>query len=156
MNKNQLRELIQTTLTYLGPNSQNAIELLMLTAAQESKLGIYIKQIKGPAEGIFQMEPNTEKDIWKNYLSQYPNQYLGDKIKALLPSSQPIPTVPHMRTNLLYQICMARMHYYRVPSPLPDKNDIRGMAKYYKKHYNTYLGKATIEEAEQAYITLCL
>ena len=50
--------------------SQEAENLLMGTAAQESALGEYIRQLgNGPALGIFQMEPETFDDIVRNYLA---------------------------------------------------------------------------------------
>ena len=68
INKNDIREAIREVLTYLGKHSDSAEELLMLTCAVESQLGTYLKQIKGPARGIFQMEPATERDCWVNFL----------------------------------------------------------------------------------------
>jgi hypothetical protein len=61
----QFYQLIKTVLINFDPflASLNAIQLLMGTAAQESHLGTYLKQINGPALGVFQMEPNTEIDI---------------------------------------------------------------------------------------------
>jgi len=69
MNKDHLRELISRVLEQLDLYSRDAVELLMLTAAAESNLGEYLRQVgRGPALGIFQMEPSTETDIWYNYL----------------------------------------------------------------------------------------
>jgi len=60
MDKTQLRELIQVVLKEYDLYSRDAEELLMLTAAVESNLGYYIKQVGGgPALGIFQCEPDT-------------------------------------------------------------------------------------------------
>ena len=41
---------------------------------------------------------------------------------------------------------MCRVHYYRVSEALPEENDIEGMARYWKKYYNTPLGAGTEEE----------
>jgi len=38
---------------------------------------------------------------------------------------------------------MARLHYLRIPKPIPDS--ISDQAKYWKKYYNTSLGKGTVE-----------
>ena len=51
---------------------------------------------------------------------------------------------------------MARIHYYRVPEKLPPKEDIKAMAVYAKRHYNTELGKATWEDYAEAYKLLVL
>lgn len=152
INKTQLRDAITKVLTYLELNSPAAVELLMMTAAQESALGNYIKQIKGPALGIFQMEPATEKDIWDRYLSKH--QKLADKVQALRNTIQ-ITGLPDLETDLDYQIAIARIFYYRIPAALPSETDIVGMANYYKKYFNTYLGKATVNEVIQNYKKYC-
>ena len=73
MEKEILRILIRDTLEQIGLCSDSAVELLMGTCAQESALGKYRRQIGGgPALGIMQMEPNTYKDIVKNYLKYKP------------------------------------------------------------------------------------
>jgi len=53
--------------------------------------------------------------------------------------------------NLRFSIVMARVHYLREEESLPDSDDIRAFAEYYKKHYNTYAGAATIAEAMSNY-----
>jgi hypothetical protein len=53
--------------------------------------------------------------------------------------------------NIPYQILIARVNYLRIPELLPDHNDLRGLARYYKKYWNTYLGAATIDEAMNNY-----
>jgi hypothetical protein len=41
---------------------------------------------------------------------------------------------------------MCRVHYLRVPHPLPDPGDIRAMGDYWKQHYNTMQGRGTTDE----------
>ena len=148
---NQLRELITEVLVELDLYSADACELLMLTAAQESHLGRYIMQVgNGPARGIFQMEPATEKDIWKNFLKFKPE--LAKKVGALVGEAD--WRALQLTGNLLYQIAMARLHYYRRPEALPSRGDIVAMAQYWKDHYNTYLGKGSIAEAIKNYTCL--
>ena len=65
----QLKKAIEEVLDYLNLNSLSAVNLLLGTAAQESRLGEYIEQVNGPALGIFQMEPKTEIDIFRNFLT---------------------------------------------------------------------------------------
>lgn len=138
----QFRELIEDVLNGLGLHSPGATNLLLGTAAQESKFGTYIRQIgKGPALGVFQMEPATERDIWENYLRYQPE--LVEKIKGVTGESGP---GPHLRWNLAYQIAMARVHYLRKKHPMPTGDDLPGLAAYWKQHYNTTLGKGTTEE----------
>lgn len=153
MNKDHLRELITLVLEELDLYSRDAVELLMLTAAQESRLGHYLKQLhRGPALGIFQMEPATESDIWLNYLRFRPD--LQTRVSSMMGNTDWKGL--QMFGNLLYQIAMARVHYLRVSDPLPSRLDVKAMAKYYKDYYNTRLGKATASEAIKNYRRLCL
>ncbi|MCK5613163.1 hypothetical protein KAR91_65420 [Candidatus Pacearchaeota archaeon] len=148
LNPQQLRDLITDVLMELDLYCANARELLMLTAAQESHLGHYIKQVgNGPARGIFQMEPSTEKDIWENFLKYKPD--LSRRIVALMGEADWENL--QLTGNLLYQIAMARIHYYRRPEALPYRGNIISMAQYWKAHYNTHLGKGTIAEAIKNY-----
>lgn len=154
INAKDLREVIQAVLHGLDleiPYSEEAVELLMLTAAQESKMGTYLKQMKdGPARGIFQMEPNTEKDIYENFLRYKPNlKHLVEGYKLRQPGVEGLD----LWMNIPYQVAMARVHYFRVKKPLPKS--VGAWAKYWKKYYNTHLGKGTWEEAEGAYLEHC-
>ena len=148
----QLRGLIARVLDGRRLHSHAAMELLMGTAAQESCLGTYLHQIRGPALGIFQMEPATEADIWQNYLRYKPA--LADAVRQV--SSVAVPSAWALETNLAYQIIMARLHYYRVREPLPDPGDIEALGRYWKKYYNTAAGRGTVEEFVANYRRNCL
>jgi hypothetical protein len=140
----QFTQLIQNTLKELlnGLDGPGAVNLLLGTAAQESRFGTYLTQIKGPALGVFQMEPATEVDIWNNWLAY--RTKIENRVKAV--TGVKCPSRTHLHGNLLYQIVMARLHYLRCPEPLPAADDIPGMAAYWKQHYNTPLGRGTVEE----------
>lgn len=150
MNPEHLRELIQMTLRALDPEvpyREDAVELLMLTAAAESDLGTYLRQVSGPARGIYQMEPNTEKDIWWNYLCH--RRKIADAVSLFLSEGGPMEL--DLMGNIPYQTAMARIHYLRVPAPLPIGTYVQGMAIYWKAYYNTRLGAGKVEEAVQKY-----
>lgn len=137
-------EIIKPTLQILELDSLWAQNQLLGTCAQESKMGTFVKQINGPALGIFQMEPATHNDIWENYLKYRPK--LAEKIKAI-----GSPKNLTLILNPKYATAMARVQYLRVAEAPPAATDIRGMAYYYKKYYNTPLGKATIEQFMENY-----
>ena len=144
----QLRELIGGVLIGADMHSKDAVELLMLTAAVESDCGTYIKQLSGPARGIFQMEPKTEKDLWLNYLDYRPDK--TEIIKRYDTSDK-----DDLWWNLGYQILLCRVHYLRVPRKLPFRKDVNAMATYWKKHYNTHLGLGTTQKAFDKYYRYC-
>jgi len=117
----------------------------MGTAAQESRLGKYIAQINGPAKGIFQMEPATEKDLWEYIVRKDLTNLVGTASGVFGPN------LLHLEGNLIYQIIMARIFYRRIKEAIPE--GLVPQAKYYKKYWNTELGKATIDQYVKNYTT---
>lgn len=141
MDRVTLKALITSVLKELNLHSDNAVKLLMGTAAQESHLGKYRKQLGGgPALGIFQMEPATFNDIVNNYLRYKPA--LAARIERVARVCR--FKAEDVENNDLLAICMARVHYLRASEAIPP--DVEGMARYWKRYYNTPLGKGTVEE----------
>jgi len=136
-----MRQLIEKTISELGLYSYEAVELILGTCAQESAFGKYRKQIGGgPALGIFQMEPNTFNDIIENFLKYKPK--LMAKIIEI--SNVLKLSASELVENDVLAICMCRIQYYRVKETIPL--NLEGWAAYWKKHYNTPLGKGTEQE----------
>jgi len=125
-----------------------AEELLVITAAQESHGGTYLWQNdaagfpKGPAIGVFQMEPATHDDLWANFL-----RYRTLWVDRLGVTGK--PDAERMAWDWRYAIRIARLNYYRFPTALP--NDLEGQFRYYKKWWNTELGAATLDEVRKNY-----
>lgn len=139
----QLREAIIRVLTKFKMQvTNNIVSMLVGTACVESECGKYIKQIKGPACGIFQIEPNTARDIIDNYINYREN--LKDIHYKLY--NIHLTLEENLCYNLAYSIFMCRVFYLRIKEPIPES--IVDQAKYWKKYYNTHLGKGT----EQLYI----
>ena len=158
IHKDHLRELIREVLRHLEPEipySEAAVELLMLTAAQETQLGKYLVQLKGPARGIYQVEPPSERAVLGGLKARYPELY-----KKLMALNLPIDGQDGQKTdrdiihNLAYATALARCYYWLKPGPIPKSPG--DQAAYYKKYWNTHLGKATEAEALAAYCSLCL
>jgi len=144
MDANQLRQLIiEPVCDHLGLKSPVATNLLLGTCAQESHMGAYIKQVgAGPALGIYQMEPATHDDLWKNFLAYKPALATLVKDYSLKQADS-----QQLVGNLFYATAMIRVHYYRIPAALPgDPANIAALAHYWKLYYNTPLGAGT--EAE--------
>ena len=140
--------VIKPTLYDLGMDSEKAEALLLGTALVESGGHAIRQHGGGPALGLFQMEPTTHDDIWENFIRYRPNLYT--KIKAAAHYGGAMPPVPDvMSWNARYACAMARIHYLRVPEPLPAS--VEGMAAYYKKFYNTTAGKGTVERFLEAW-----
>ncbi len=127
--------IVRPTLEAIGAHNRVAEDLVLGTALQESNLH-YLRQLnQGPARGVYQMEPATHDDIWEDYLAF--RAELRTHVSAFLAPEQ--GRVDQLVWNLAYATAMCRVHYLRVPHPLPDPGDIRAMGEYWKRHYNTLI-----------------
>ena len=142
INHDDLRRLIDDVLLSIDLYSPEAVALLLGTAAVESDLGYYLYQLNGgPARGIYQMEPATEKSLWLDFLAY--RTPLRIKIHQVTGRSGP---GPWLAWDLAYQTVMARVKYRPVPEPLPSVDDTEGQARYWKLYYNTRKGKRSIQD----------
>lgn len=145
----QFRSLIvEPVLSKLRLYSKSAEELLIFTCAAESLGGTYLQQVKGPALGVYQMEPNTYSDIWANYIRA--RSQLAT-LMAMHFGCNKIPEVERLIYDLHFATAMTRIYYLRMPGNLPEVKDTEGMWNYYKKHYNTEKGKAQKENSIKKY-----
>jgi hypothetical protein len=145
----QFRSLIiEPVLSKLKVYSKAAEEILVFTCAAESLGGTFLTQIKGPALGIFNMEPNNYTDIWINYIRGR-NQLAT--LMALHFGCNRIPDIDRMIYDLHFATAMARIHYIRVKENIPEPGNVDAIWDYYKKHYNTEQGKAKKEDAVKRY-----
>ncbi len=95
----------------------------------------------GPAYGLFQIEPTTWFDLNDNWLRHRPaRSYALTELLAKEPN-----VVTQLATNLWFGAGVCRLLYFRQSDPMPDMNDLSGLAHYWKQHYNTYKGKGTVE-----------
>jgi len=140
--------IVRPTLDQLKLYSLNREELLVITCAQESLGGTYLKQNdalgypKGPALGIYQMEPTTYQDLFANFLHY--QTLLRDRLGFNRVHSSEVLVYDN-----LYATMIACLQYYRFPEVIPD--DLEGQFLYYKKYWNTAKGKATIPEVRRNY-----
>ena len=130
-----VRYALQHTRTW----SPAAERLMMGTAAVESGFRSIRQLGNGPALGFFQVEPQTRNDIHVHYLAFH--QSMKERVADLqIPS---LPLDRQLIVNLAYSTAIARLVYFRRPEPLPEAEDDKGLAAYWKQHYNTPLGKGT-------------
>lgn len=143
--------IIRPTLKSIKMYSEDAEELLMLTAAAESGMGRYVRQLPdGPAVGLYQMEPRTYYDIYDNWLSY--RDHIEKRIVNYCGYLE-LPNADRLMDDLRLSTCMARVNYFRVPEKIPDKNDINGLSEYWKKYHNTENGKGVVSEGVEKYKT---
>lgn len=150
INKFHLKELISKCIEAMDLYSSSAVNLIMGTAAQESKLSYYLKQLNnGCALGFLQMEPKTFEYHCK-YLNDEKRAELRQKIFDFCGINE--LKFEYLEFNLAFAICMTRIHYYRIRAKLPEHNDIEGLAAYWKKYYNSVLGAGTEDQFIKNYI----
>jgi hypothetical protein len=131
------RLVIRPALQTIGLWSGAAETLLLGTALTESGLTWLRQTGGGPALGLYQIEPATHADLRRNYLAFRPR--LAARLLGL--SAGVGPGQDQLVWNLGYATAIARLVYYRVPAPLPAADDLAGLARYWKAHFNTALGK---------------
>ena len=149
----QLRDnIVKPVLIQTGTYSPAAVNLILGTAAQESQMGRYVRQVGGPALSIYQIEPKTHESLWHDYLRHKPE--LARRVRRFMVGAE--PSNNQLVWNLGYATIMCRVFYLRVPEPLPASDDIDGMARYWKTHYNTSLGKGTVEGFIRNYVRYVL
>lgn len=138
-----LLDVLRPTLQRIDMGGEAAEVLLLGTAIQESDL-LHRRQLGGgPGRGLFQMEPATHDDLWRNYLAYRPELAALARAQRSDPDGDPLDELEH---NDRYAATMARLHYRRVPDPLPAADDIEAMARYWKRHYNTHQGAGRPEQ----------
>lgn len=147
MNKQQFTKyVIEPVLRSMGMYSEEAVRLLLMIMAHESRKGYYIKQTVGPAVGVYQMEPATHADIVR-FLKRKPDLY--EAVNSWnCPNSFDEPE--SMMGNMYYATAMARAFFLRFPEALPKGSDAE-LAAYAKKRWNTSAGKATADDYLRAY-----
>lgn len=143
--KNLIELIIRPCLAECNLGGLQAEQMVAATCAHESVMGTYLAQQNGPALGIFQMETATHDDILKNFLFYSPDLTSSVLMASGLPSYGRLnsPSSHDMVYNLRYAAVMCRLQYYRQKDPLPAAGDFKAQATYWKKYYNTELGRGT-------------
>jgi len=100
----------------------------------------------GPAIGFFQVEPATLKDTMDNYVKYRPK--LQERFKKLGFDESDMEY--RVMSNIALQAVFCRLKYKRDKYALPLIGDLEGQAKYWKRVYNSHLGKGTIEHFMEA------
>ncbi|MGF1463650.1 MAG: hypothetical protein ACFB2Z_10885 [Maricaulaceae bacterium] len=122
------------------PFSKAASQLLIATALHESQGLKHRRQIRGPALSFFQIEPKTHDDIWANFLAY--RLKLAKEVESIMTTTNANKII-ELEYNDNYAAAIARVHYFRVKESIPKFGDTTSIADYWKKHYNTPLGKGT-------------
>ena len=142
MNAIECRDnIIIPTLETLGLLSSSRVAILLGTCAQESLMGKYRRQLRGgPARGIFEVEPNTHDSVIRWLTKHHPSML--ELVLEIRGDDDPLYA---LENNDCYCCAIAACLYYSIQVPLPEPDDIEGLADYWKDFYNRG-GKGTVDE----------
>lgn len=140
LNPQELKSFcIIPTLETMGEQftGESANRIVLYTFAHESHLGTWRRQMgAGAALGIGQCEPPTFNWLAKKYKDIIKRCYANDEV----------PRFETIENDDVLATIMCRLRYYVVPEPLPEPDDLKGMAQYWKEYYNTQKGKGNEQE----------
>jgi hypothetical protein len=140
-------DIVTPTLDALQIRGKEFIELLVFTCAVESAGGTYVKQNKGTALGIYQLEPSTFTDLWHNYILRKPDVV---NLLSLNLSLHRVPDPIQLITDLsLATVCCVL--FYKWKKVQINSIDENHLWEIYKEFYNTPLGKSEKEPSLKAY-----
>ena len=134
----EIKEIVEYALYRIDSYSDDALALVVRTGMAESGYRA-LAQMGGPAISYFQLEPDTINDVIENYL-HYRQPLMDKLVKMGLDESNPNWSV---MTNIAVATAFCRLKYRRDSEPIPK--NLKQQAQYWKRIYNSELGKGTIE-----------
>ena len=143
---NDIEKIAYWALQTMGMYSKDALHMIMRTGMAETGFR-HLKQMgDGPALGFFQVEPKTIMDTMENYVKYRPK--IEDSLIELGFADNEVAY--RVMSNIALQVAFCRLKYRRDKKAIPPASDLEGQAKYWKRVYNTRLGKGTIEHFLEA------
>lgn len=127
--------------------TEGAVIQVTGTALVESG-GSYLKQISGPALGLWQMEPVTLHDIWNRWLKLPAQESLRVRLIDLIPIGADIERL--LITDMQFGAMMCRCLYAMRADPVPLPVDAEAFCRTWKAFYNTSKGAGWIDGARVA------
>ncbi len=140
INLAQVKHYAQAVCDVLGRGDQNAaVYLLCETAAAETQFGTYADPTpNGAGRGLYQCDELPFKDTINRA-----SQKDIDAIKTAFDVHLKLIEWDDLTYSPLLATIVARLHYKLRPGAVPQS--LKGRAEYWKKHYNSVLGKGTVE-----------
>ena len=122
-------------------DSPEARELIFRTGMAESGYRAIEQHGGGPAVGYFQVEPATIRDTIDNYVTY--RQHMQTKLWSLGFDDKDM--VLRVMGSIPLQVAFCRLKYRRDKHALPTCGNLEAQGKYWKRVYNSYKGKGTVE-----------
>ena len=138
VNATQIKDTVNYICSILGNGANNnACKLLLETAGAETALGKTRDLTIGAGQGICQFDRIGFDDVVERIkLSDYIiiQERMGIDIKLV--------RWEDLRYNVLLSFLFARLKYKKIPEEVPTTMEKRAI--YWKKYYNSTLGKGTL------------
>ncbi|MBP5060390.1 hypothetical protein [Pseudomonas chlororaphis] len=124
------RYVIRPTLIYLGSHSRTAESLLLGIAASQSALGSALHDRRG--HGLYRIAEPRHQALWDHYLALDPER--ASLVRGLA-SQHAFLSGPHLEltVNLRYATAIAWLLVEEQNTPLPEADDLVGMARIWKQ-----------------------
>ncbi|KAA5839565.1 hypothetical protein F2A38_22210 [Pseudomonas chlororaphis] len=124
------RYVIRPTLIYLGNHSRTAESLLLGIAASQSALGSALHDRRG--HGLYRIAEPRHQALWDHYLALDPER--ASQVRGLA-SQHAFLSGPHLEltVNLRYATAIAWLLVEEQNTPLPEADDLVGMARIWKQ-----------------------
>jgi len=139
--KEDIKKIINWSLNNLNMNSEDASALVYRTGMAESGYRHLSQMGSGPAVGFFQVEPATIDDTWNNYAVY--RKPIMDILKDM--GYDPEDSRMRVMSSIALQAAFCRLKYRRDRLAIPPADDVYAQAAYWKRVYNTVLGKGSVE-----------
>ncbi|MDE1168955.1 MAG: hypothetical protein PW845_27115 [Pseudomonas sp.] len=124
--------VIRPTLIYLGRDCPTAEALLLGIAASQSALGSALHDRRG--HGLYRIGETRHNALWDHYLAHDPD--LASLVRGLA-SQHAFLSGPHIEltVNLRYATAIAWLLIEEQNTPLPDADDVLGMARIWRQTF---------------------
>jgi len=150
MNYNKFKKLTYNTLELMSDltpynfNSENAIELICMIAAHQSRQFKRRKQVGAdkPALGLTQIELSTFRTVQEHC----------DKYQLVIDKLGLDKSFNNIEKSDFLCIVITRLRLSMDTRPLPSAGDLMAMSEYCKEFWNTKLGEATPEKYLNDYL----
>lgn len=138
--------LMEMDTYYKNMYSEAAVMLILGTALVESDLR-YLKQNRGPALGVYQIEPSTADDVMVRYIAGKP--HFHKMFEEMVGGRWRTRYKEMIVSDLKFATMVARLRYWMEVDIIPS--DLDGVAKYWETHYNSCMGKGSYKDFVRKY-----
>ncbi|MES2821527.1 MAG: hypothetical protein V4812_21335 [Pseudomonadota bacterium] len=127
------QHVIRPTLIYLDRHCPGAEALLLGAAASQSALGWALDDRQG--HGLYRIAARRHQQLWDRHLARDPD--LASRIRGLA-SQHAFLVSPHLEltVNLRYATAIAWMLIEADNAPLPEADDLLGLARVWRRVFH--------------------